>query len=118
NPIVTAGTVGPAFFHALGIPLVKGRNFTDRDSEGSAPVAIVSEGFAHRFFPNQEAIGKRIAQSGPELGNRWMEIVGVVGNVKYLGLATDTDAAYYLPFAQAYSPRTFLVVRTSGDAAA
>ena len=51
NPIVTAGTVGPAFFQALGIPLVKGRNFTDRDSEGSAPVAIVSEGFAHRFFP-------------------------------------------------------------------
>ncbi len=118
NPIVTAGTVDPAFFQALGIPLVSGRDFTDHDTAGSAPVAIVSEGFAHRFFPNQQAIGKRIAQSGPELGNPWMEIVGVVGNVKYLGLAADTDSAYYLPFPQAYGPRMFLVVRASGDAAA
>ncbi len=118
NPIVTDATVDPAFFQALGIPLVRGRDFTDHDTAGSAAVAIVSEGFAHRFFPDQQAIGKRIAQSGPELGNPWMEIVGVVGNVKYLGLAADTDSAYYLPFAQAYGPRTFLVVRASGDAAA
>ena len=46
-----------------------------------------------------------------------MEIVGVVGNVKYLGLTVDTDPAYYMPFAQTYGPRMFLVVRSSGDAA-
>ena len=46
-----------------------------------------------------------------------MEIVGVVGNVKYLGLTVDTDPAYYMPFAQAYGPRMFLAVRSSGDAA-
>ena len=80
-------------------------------------MAIVSEGFARRFFPNQRAIGKRIRQSGPGFGNPWMEIVGVVGNVKYLGLTVDTDPAYYMPFAQTYGPRMFLVVRTSGDAA-
>jgi putative ABC transport system permease protein len=45
-----------------------------------------------------------------------MEIVGVVGNIKYLGLAVDTDPAYYLPFAQVYGPRMFLVVRATGDA--
>jgi hypothetical protein len=79
-------------------------------------VAIVSEGFASRFYPNQEALGKRIQQSGPGMGNPWMEIVGVVGNVKYLGLTVDTDPAYYMPFAQSYGPRMFLAVRSSGDA--
>ena len=117
NPIISDATVGPDFFRALGIPLIEGRYFTDHDSMDGAPVVIVSEGFARRFFPKQEAIGKRIRQSGPELGNKWMEIVGVVGNVKYLGLTVDTDPAYYLPFAQAYGPRMFLAVRASGDAA-
>ena len=109
--------MGPDFFRTLGIPLLKGRYFTDHDNQDSTPVAIVSEGFARRFFPNQDAVGKRIRQSGPEFGNPWMEIVGVVGNVKYLGLTVDTDPAYYMPFAQGYGPQMFLAVRTSGDAA-
>jgi len=117
NPIISQPTVGPDYFRALGIPLVKGRYFTDHDRSDSAPVAIVSEGLVHRFFPDQEAIGKRIRQSEPSFGNKWMEIVGVVGNVKYLGLTTDTDPAYYKPFAQNYGPRAFLVVRSSGDSA-
>ena len=102
NPIVSDVTVGPDFFRTLGIPLVRGRYFTDHDVQDAAPVAIVSEGFARRFLPGQEAVGKRIRQSGPELGNPWMEIVGVAGNVKYLGLTVDTDPAYYMPFAQSY----------------
>ena len=116
NPIVSDATVGPDYFGVLGVPLLKGRYFTDHDNQDSTPVAIVSEGFARRFFPDQEAIGKRIRQSGPGMGNSWMAIVGVVGNVKYLGLAVDTDPAYYMPFAQGYGPRMFLAVRTSGDA--
>jgi putative ABC transport system permease protein len=117
NPIISDVTVGPDFFRALGIPLLKGRYFTEHDSRDSAPVAIVSEGFARRFMPNREALGKRIKQSGPGYGDKWMEIVGVVGNVKYLGLTVDTDPAYYLPFAQSYGPMMFLAIRTSADAA-
>ena len=113
NPIVSRATVGPDFFQALRVPLIQGRSFTDHDKQDSTPVAIVSEGFARRFFPNQEAVGKRIRQGG----DMWMEIVGVVGNVKYLGLTVDTDPAYYMPFAQSYGPRIFLAVRASGDAA-
>lgn len=112
NPVVSAVTASPDFFPALRIPLVKGRYFTDHDQQGSAPVAIVSEGFARRFFPGQEVIGKRIRQGRP-----WMEIVGVVGNVKYRGLTFNTDPAYYMPFGQAYGNRMYLVVRSSGDAA-
>jgi putative ABC transport system permease protein len=117
NPIVSDVTSGPDFFKALGIPLIKGRYFNQHDTRDSRPVAIVSEGFARRFFANQEAVGKRIAQSGPGYGDKWMEIVGVVGNVKYLGLTVDTDPAYYMPFAQSYGSRMFLVVRSPGDAA-
>lgn len=117
NPVVSVITATSGLFQTLGIPLVKGRYFTEHDNQDSQPVAIVSEGFARRFFPNQEALGKRILHSGPNSGEPWMEIVGVVGNVKYLGLTVDTDPAYYMPFGQAYYPRMFLVVRSSGDAA-
>jgi predicted permease len=116
NPIVSDATTGPDYFRVLGIPLLKGRYFTDHDNQDSKPVAIVSEGFARQFFPNQEVIGSRIRQSGPGMGNPWLEIVGVVGNAKYLGLTVDTDPAYYMPFAQTYGQRMFLAVRSSGDA--
>jgi putative ABC transport system permease protein len=117
NPVVSDATVSPEFFQVLGIPLVKGRYFTTHDTADSAPVTVVSQAFARRYFPNREPLGKRIKQSGPGFGNPWREIVGVVGNVKYLGLTADADQAYYLPFAQSYGPRINLVVRTSGDAA-
>lgn len=113
NPIVTHATVGPDFYRALGIPLRKGRYFTEHDTAGAAPVMMVSEGFARRFLSNGEAVGKRVGYDGT-----FREVVGVVGDVKYLGLAADTDAAYYLPFAQSYSARNFLVIRSSGEDAA
>ena len=116
NPIISEPSVSPDFFRALGVPLVKGRYFNEHDNQDSTPVAIVSEGFARRFFTDQEALGKRIKQSGPGYGNKWMEIVGVVGNVKYLGLTVDTDSALYMPFAQSYGPLMFLAMRSSGDA--
>ncbi len=112
NPIISDVTVGPDYFQALGIPLLKGRYFTAHDNSGSAPVTIVSEGFVSRFLPNRPALGTRI-----KYFDKWMEIVGVVGNVKYLGLNVDTDPAYYMPFGQNYGARMFLAVRASGDAA-
>ena len=75
-------------------------------------MAIVSEGFVRRFLPNQDPLSRRIGYGG-----KWMQIVGVVGNVNYLGLTVDTDPAYYMPFAQNYNTRMFLTVRSSGDAA-
>jgi putative ABC transport system permease protein len=111
NPIISDVTVGTEYFRTLGIPLVKGRYFTERDKMDAAPVAIVSEGFVRRFLPNEEPLGKRLRYN-----TNWMEIVGVVGNVKYLGLTVDTDPAYYMPFAQSYGPKMFLAVRSASDA--
>jgi putative ABC transport system permease protein len=111
NPIVSHVTVGPDFFQALGIPLVRGRYFTPRDHRNSVPVVIVSEGFVRRFLRGQDPFTKRIGY-----GDTWMQVVGVVPNVKYLGLTVDTDPAYYMPFAQNYGTRMFLTVRTTGEA--
>ncbi|HEY1341149.1 MAG TPA: ABC transporter permease [Bryobacteraceae bacterium] len=111
NPVVSQSTVGPDFFRALGIPLMRGRYFTEHDNSKSKPVVVVSDGFVRRFLPNQDAVGKRLKYNGV-----WMEIVGVVGNVKYLGLTLDTDPAFYVPFAQQYSQRMYLAIRSPGDA--
>jgi putative ABC transport system permease protein len=112
NPVISSITASPSFFETLQVPLIKGRYFADHDRHGSTPVAIVSDGFVRRFFPGEEILGKRIRQGGP-----WMEIVGAIGNMKYMGLTADTDSAIYTPFAQSYGKRMFLVVRSSGDAA-
>jgi putative ABC transport system permease protein len=118
NPITSAPTVGADYFRTLGIPLVKGRFFAPRDRLDSLPVAIISEGLARRHFSGQNPLGQRIKESGPDLsGTPYMEIVGVVGNAKYLGLDSPLDAAYYQPHAQRGGQRQYLVLRTAGAAA-
>lgn len=113
NPIVTHATVGDGFFETLRVPLLRGRTFTERDTAKSKPVAVISESMARRFLAGRDPIG-----AGLYYGNTLHEVVGVVGDVKYMGLQRDLDSAYYLPYAQGYFPRIFLVVRTAADAAA
>jgi putative ABC transport system permease protein len=107
------------YFATLGIPLKSGRVFDAHDVEGSARVAIVSESLARRFFPGENAVGRRIAfplpaspAPGAPQGPRWMEIVGVVGDVKTLALDADERPAVYRPLEQAPSLSWTLVVRT------
>ncbi|HXM45821.1 MAG TPA: ABC transporter permease [Bryobacteraceae bacterium] len=118
NPVVTVDTVSPDYFRAMGIGLLRGRAFEARDGRESPPVAMVSESFARRFLPGEDPLGKRIKESGPELTFLpFREIVGVVADVKYTGLDANRLAAYYLPYTQNYTRRTFLVVQSSLDAA-
>ncbi len=117
NPAVSVAIISPEYFRTMRIPLLKGRYFTDQDRQDSPPVTIVSDSFARRFFPNQDPIGKRIKQSGPDNQAPFMEIAGVVGDVKYTGLQRDTDAAYYVPYRQNFGRRMFVVARSSQGAA-
>jgi putative ABC transport system permease protein len=107
-------TVG--YFNAMGIPLLKGRDFTDRDQRDTPQVLIVNQALVRKFFPNDEAIGKRIVFSKRE--PKWYEIVGVVGNVKHRGLDTEDRPELYIPamqplFATANIPALYLAVRTT-----
>jgi putative ABC transport system permease protein len=120
NPIVSDVVISADYFRTLGVPLIRGRYFDEHDTADSAPVAIVSESMARRFFKNSDPLGLRLMQSGPGSGVNWMKIVGIVGDVKYLGrkLGQDSDAAYYMPFGQSYTYRMFLAVRAAEGATA
>jgi len=111
TPPVHYFAVSPQYFHALEIPLKRGRVFTTEDRAGSALVTIVNETFARRFFPEESAIGKRIRVTS-ERGT-WREIVGVVGNTKQGGLASRSTAQIYAPLDQIpFSSMTFVVKTT------
>ena len=105
------------YFSALTIPLLKGRYFTQDDRADSAKVAIISDAFARRYFPNEDPLGKRIKLGGPEYPQfPYLKIVGVVGDVKYFGLAPVAKPAVYVPLTQDVPMITFLVVRSSQSA--
>ena len=88
------------YFAALGIPLKRGRAFTADDREGMPLVAIVNDTFARRYWPGQNAIGKRLRFGGPSSQDPWRVVVGVAGDVKHMGPAEETRPEVDLPFAQ------------------
>jgi predicted permease len=109
--------VGPGFFSALGMPLVAGREFTDRDAAGAPPVAVINETMARKHFPGRMPIGERFFFAGEETGP--IEIVGVVKDGKDVTLREETKRFVYTPYAQGdeLGYATFYV-RAAGDAGA
>ena len=91
----------PEFFTALGIPIVKGRGFTDADRAGATKVLLVTEAGAKKFFPDEDPIGKHV-RFGWGQGDKQLEgdIVGIVGDVKQMSLAEATLPQFYAPYAQ------------------
>ncbi len=98
----------PDWFRAMGIPLVKGRFFTERDTVRSAPVVIVTDALTRKYFPDQEVIGQHL-----EIGEQTWEIVGVVADTRYRGLAGDVRPMFYRPFAFSSAAGGHLVVRSA-----
>lgn len=103
--------VTPGYFGAMGIPLLRGRDFSERDNAGAPLVLVVNEAFARKYFPGEDVIGKRI-QSGA--GPRVMrEIVGVVGDAKQAALGMDPDPIHYFPYKQLPWGLGTIVLRTA-----
>ena len=86
----------------MGIPLLGGRDFSMRDLPDAPRVVMVSEAFARRFWPGENPIGKRIKYGPANSTQPWMEVVGVVGNIKFESLRQDPDAqpVFYGPLLQ------------------
>jgi putative ABC transport system permease protein len=117
NPFSTWEPVLPSYFHTLGVPIVSGRAFTDFDRKDGTPVAIVSESVARRFWPGQDALGKRLKfVDGSDWP--WVTIVGIAGDNRYREL-TKSWMTVYFPADQFFffGPRS-LVVRGSAPPAA
>ena len=84
--------IGPNYFHTMGIPLLQGRDFSTRDSISASGTVMVSESFAHRYWPGQVPIGKRIKYGAADSTSPWMQVIGVAGNIKYNSLRQDPEA--------------------------
>jgi predicted permease len=112
--LVQVNDVAEGYFNALGIPLLKGRDFMPSDKTGAPLVVVVNQTMAQRFWPGQEAIGKRFKFFGD---NEYTTIIGVARDAKYNGILEDPMPFIYEPLRQNYSPTATLHVRTEGNAA-
>ena len=113
NERVSAGknVVSSAYFRTMGIPIVRGRSFSDADNEHSRAVAIVNRHLADVLWPGRDPIGQRIRSAGER--GPWVEVVGVTNTGKYKFLFEDPEPYFYVPVAQEYTGLRVLHVRTS-----
>jgi putative ABC transport system permease protein len=107
-------TVGPDYFHTMNIPLARGRYFTEQDDERSQKVIIINQSMAERYFPDKDPLGQQLTIG---YNRATCEIVGVVGDVRHLGLDTEAGAEMYTPFSQTPWEAMSLVLRTSSEPA-
>ena len=109
--------INDAYFKTLGVPILKGRDFNDRDGEKAPGVIIVNQAFAQKFFPGEDPIGKRVKPgiSTDETKPAMREIVGVVGDVRNRNLSSELRPGYFLPMAQIPFNQMTVIVRTTND---
>jgi len=107
---IRSAQVGPDYLRTMEIPLVEGREFTMDDTGGSQPVAMVNQALVDRYWPHQDAIGKRVWAQG-----HWSTIVGVVRNSDYDQLGESPRPFLYMPIFQDYTSHPIIHVRVAGD---
>ena len=115
RPSTDITRVSSDYFEAMGVALVRGRLFDERDHPEATPVCIVDTTFARAYWPDEDPLGKRFTFGDPADDDPWLEIVGVVEHVKNYGVDHESRVETYVPHAQ--SPLRFftLIVRTDGD---
>jgi putative ABC transport system permease protein len=113
QPAASYRAISPGYFQTLGVPLLKGRDFTDRDNSEAPGVVIINQSFARGFFPNEDPLGKRL-----DIGdgyNRMREIVGVVGDTRANSLKEPAPAEMYVVYLQRPWQWIRYAVRASAD---
>jgi putative ABC transport system permease protein len=111
--------VSPGLIRAMGMRLVRGRDFTDRDREGQPLVCIVDETMADTYWPGANPLGRRLRLgSGKKDDKPWLTVVGVVDHVKNYGVDQDSRVETFVPYRQDALGFAILVLRTRGDPAA
>jgi putative ABC transport system permease protein len=118
RPFSFVATVGGDYFAAMGIPLIRGRLFAEADTRRTRPVAIIDAELARRYWPDSDPIGARLLWDSPGGEPREREVIGVVGSVRYVGMAADPNAMAYFWFPQQPGRDLSIVARTLRDSAA
>jgi predicted permease len=111
RPFANLASVSAGYFAAMGIPLVEGRTVTDADTADSPEVAVVTRTLARRYWPGESALGKRLRFDN-DSGTPWRTVVGVVRDVKQLGLDVEAPPVMFIPYSQFALPFTTLAVRS------
>jgi predicted permease len=107
--------VTPGLFKTLGIPLLRGRDFNEGDTAASAPVAVIDETMAEKYWPGEDPIGKRLHTGGGGSKAPWRTIVGEVGHVRYRTLEAKSRTELYMPEEQVAASTMSILVHTIGD---
>ena len=111
-PIMQLNTVSPGYFRTVRLPLVTGRDITERDDAQAPRVVVVNETLARREWPNRSAIGQQIRYIDSD---QWLTVVGVARDAKHFGPADEPRPQAYIPYMQSPQIFTSVVVRTTGD---
>jgi putative ABC transport system permease protein len=118
NPLVAGWQlVTPNYLRTLGIPLVAGRDFTERDTAEASGPAIINEAMARRYFPYEDPIGKRLTLGLPRPDNPWLTIVGIVKDIPHRGLESKAEPDWYLSYLSQPRRYGYLMLRATGDPA-
>ncbi len=124
-PVAGYSFVTPNYFDTLRIPIVRGRNFTPGEADGQAPVVVISEATARRFWPGEDPLGKRLkigsekgttsfpGEKGPFIASS--EVIGVARDVRSMDLRKIDESYVYLPLSQSRKWTSILLARTEGD---
>jgi len=113
TPSAAFSPVGAGYFETLGMRVIRGRVFDDRDGESAPQVVVVNETLARRIWPGEDPVGKQLKQGWSDSTTPWREVVGVVGDVKFEGLTADTPMQVYVPMMQNPVRQVAAIVRTA-----
>jgi putative ABC transport system permease protein len=115
-PLAEQLLISPDYFKTLGIKLLDGRVFTEADNQDAPPVIIINKTFAETYYGNENPVGKRLQTGDYNPQSPYEMIIGVVDDVKYIGLQTERKATMYTPFLQNLWWRSmYIAVRTQGE---
>jgi len=116
--IVVTRIISPGYFDTMSIPLLQGRQLTEQDTETTPNVVVISETMARRFWPGEDAVGKRIALGRIRTPEDWVQVIGVAKDVRQFELTADPKPQMYLSYRQAgFFDSRDLVVKTDVDPA-
>ncbi|MBA3439772.1 MAG: ABC transporter permease, partial [Pyrinomonadaceae bacterium] len=116
-PVVRFQMAGQNYFRTMGIPVVRGRDFSKQDTSETSRVVIINEAMAARFFFGDDPLGKYVKLGAPQAPAPWLVIAGVVKNVRSGGLEREVKPEMYLPFVERPRPSMTFVLRTQSDPA-
>ncbi len=115
-PVAEFAAASPEYFHVLQVPLLAGRNFAESDVDKAQQVVLIDQTLRRRYWPDEDPLGKQVKIGPANAQNRWLTIVGVVGDIKSDGFDAPNAPHIYLPVRQSPGYASVIYLRSAGNA--